>query len=169
MTAAGFFYSRYDDRRAGDQLKQANYFQKLYFHKLGTPQSKDELIYERKDHKDWNFSGEVTEDGALPHHRCFPGNGSEKSRLLQGLTNPTAKVVELLNKQDAAYNFVGNEGNAFWFRTNLNAPKAASSRSMSRTGEINDMVPEAADKLESVIAGRRSFRRELSQGRAFCR
>ena len=46
-----------------EQLKQANYFHKLYFHKLGTPQSEDPLVYERKDHKDWNFNGQVSEDG----------------------------------------------------------------------------------------------------------
>ena len=56
----GFFYSRYDEPKEGDELKGANYFQKLYYHKLGTQQSADELIYERKDHKDWGFSGSVT-------------------------------------------------------------------------------------------------------------
>src|SRR5436190_11963616 len=60
---SGFFYSRYDAPASAEQLKQTNYFHKLYFHKLRTPQSKDELIYERKDHKDWNFSPQVTEDG----------------------------------------------------------------------------------------------------------
>jgi len=39
----------------GEQLKQTNYFQKLYHHKIGTVQAQDALIYERKDHKDWLF------------------------------------------------------------------------------------------------------------------
>ncbi len=47
----GFFYSRYDEPKEGKELKQANYYQKLYYHRLGTDQSQDELIYERKDHK----------------------------------------------------------------------------------------------------------------------
>ena len=60
---SGFFYSRYDEPKPGEQLKGANYFQKLFFHKLGTPQSDDRLVYERPDQKDWGFGGSVTEDG----------------------------------------------------------------------------------------------------------
>ena len=55
-------FSRYDEPK-GDSLKDTNYFQKVYFHKLGTPQSADVLAYERPDQKDWLFSGFVTEDG----------------------------------------------------------------------------------------------------------
>jgi prolyl oligopeptidase len=58
----GFFYSRYDEPK-GDSLKDTNYFQKVYFHKLGTPQTDDVLVYERPDQKDWLFGGNVTEDG----------------------------------------------------------------------------------------------------------
>src|SRR5215203_837111 len=59
----GFFYSRYDEPK-GDTLKSTNYFQKVYYHKLGSSQSEDMLIYERPDQKDWLFSSNVTEDGA---------------------------------------------------------------------------------------------------------
>ena len=47
---SGFFYSRFDEPKPGDELKGKVEFQKLFFHKLGTPQSADTLIYERKDH-----------------------------------------------------------------------------------------------------------------------
>ena len=59
----GFFYSRYDEPNAETMLEEANYFQKLFYHRLGTPQSDDLLVYERHDQKEWGFSGEVTEDG----------------------------------------------------------------------------------------------------------
>ena len=52
---SGFFYSRFDEPKSGEELKGKVEFQKLYFHKLGTPQSADTLIYERKDHGDWGF------------------------------------------------------------------------------------------------------------------
>src|SRR5215216_2081209 len=58
----GFFYSRYDEPK-GDTLKSTNYFQKIYFHKLGTAQTEDVLVYERPDQKDWLFGGTVTDDG----------------------------------------------------------------------------------------------------------
>src|SRR6185503_7846719 len=47
-----FFYSRYDEPKA-EELKQTNYFHKVYRHKLGTAQSQDELVYQREDHKGW--------------------------------------------------------------------------------------------------------------------
>ena len=60
---SGFYYSRFDAPKEGESLTGLNEFQKLYFHKLGTPQNDDALVYERRDHKDWGFHGEVTEDG----------------------------------------------------------------------------------------------------------
>ena len=54
----GFFYSRYDEPTEGTKLTKANYFHKLYYHRLGTPQSDDKLVYHRPDHKDWNFGAQ---------------------------------------------------------------------------------------------------------------
>ena len=59
----GFFYSRYDEPNEATKLEDINYFQKLYYHRLGTSQSEDILIYNRPDKKEWGFNGGVTEDG----------------------------------------------------------------------------------------------------------
>src|SRR5262245_45056269 len=59
----GFYYSRYDEPKEGDTLKGANYFHKLYFHRLGSAQSEDVLVYHRPDHKEWLLNGGVTDDG----------------------------------------------------------------------------------------------------------
>ena len=59
----GFFYSRYAEPNEETKLEDVNYFQKLYYHRLGTTQAEDVLIYERPDQKEWGFSGGVTEDG----------------------------------------------------------------------------------------------------------
>ncbi|MEM1427387.1 MAG: S9 family peptidase, partial [Cyanobacteria bacterium P01_H01_bin.130] len=59
----GFYYSRYDEPKESEQFEAVNYYQKLYYHRLGTPQSEDVLIYHRPDQKEWGFSGSVTEDG----------------------------------------------------------------------------------------------------------
>jgi prolyl oligopeptidase len=58
----GFYYSRYDEPK-GPALRDANYCQKLYYHKLGSAQSEDKLIYERPDNKELSFGGSVTDDG----------------------------------------------------------------------------------------------------------
>jgi prolyl oligopeptidase len=149
--ASGFFYSRYDAPASAEQLKQTNYFHKLYFHKLGAPQAQDELIYERKDHKDWNFGGEVTEDGRFLVINVSQGTDPKNRIFYKDLQSPKAKVVELLNKQDASYHFIGYEGNAFWFKTDLNAPKGRIvAVDLQKLESITTIVPEAADKLEGV-------------------
>jgi len=148
---SGFFYSRYDEPASAEQLKQTNYFHKLYFHKLGTPQSKDAPVYERKDHKDWNFSGAVTEDGRFLIINVSQGTDPKNRIFYQDLEKANSPVVELLNKQDAHYGFLGCEGNVFWFRTDLAAPKARIvSIDISKPDNITTLVPEAADKLEDA-------------------
>ena len=150
---SGFFYSRYDAPASAELLKQANYFHKIYFHKLGTPQSKDELVYERKDHKDWIFNGDVTEDGRFLIITVSEGTDSKKRVFYKSLESANAKVIELLNKQDAAYDFIGNDGDTFWFRTDLEAPRGRIvAIDTAKPDVITTLVPEAADKLEDVVA-----------------
>jgi prolyl oligopeptidase len=148
---SGFFYSRYDTPASADQLKQANYFHKLYYHKLGTGQSEDQLVYERKDHKDWNFNGTVSEDGRFLIINVAQGTDSKNRVFYKDLQKPDAAVIELLNKQDAAYSFLGCDGTTFWFKTDLAAPKGRIvAIDITKPDEITPVVPEAPDKLEDV-------------------
>ena len=118
----GFFYSRYDEPK-GDTLKSINYFQKVYFHKLGTPQTEDVLVYERPDQKDWLFGGTVTEDGNYLIITVFQGTDVKNRVFYKDLKAKDAPVVKLLDDFDAAYGFVANEGSRFWFQTDLQAPR----------------------------------------------
>lgn len=148
---SGFFYSRYDAPASAEQLKQTNYFHKVYFHKLGTTQDKDALVYERKDHKDWNFSGDVTQDGRFLIINVSQGTDPKNRIFYKDLEKADSPVVELLNKQDAHYGFLGCDGNVFWFRTDLAAPKARIvSIDISKPDNITTLVPEAADTLENA-------------------
>jgi len=153
---SGFFYSRYDEPK-GEQLKQTNYLQKLYYHKIGTPQAQDALIYERKDHKDWIFGGEVTEDGSYLIISVAQGSDPKNRVFYKDLRQSDSKVVELLNKQDAAYEFLEHEGTLFWFKTDLNAPKGRIiAIDVRHPAEINEIVPQTNDKLENVdVVGER--------------
>ncbi|MFZ1220118.1 MAG: prolyl oligopeptidase family serine peptidase, partial [Chthoniobacterales bacterium] len=148
---SGFFYSRYDTPASAEQLKQANYFHKLYFHKLGTGQSEDQLVYERKDHKDWNFNGHVTEDGRFLIINVSQGTDPKNRIFYKDLTKTDAPVIELLNKQDAAYSFLGCDGTTFWFRTDLAAPRSRIvATDITKPTEITTVVPEAPETLEDV-------------------
>ncbi|MGH9837670.1 MAG: prolyl oligopeptidase family serine peptidase [Blastocatellia bacterium] len=149
----GFFYSRYDEPNEKTKLEDANYFQKLYYHRLGAPQSDDVLVYERKDQKEWGFGGEVTEDGRYLIVNVWQGTDPKNLIFYKDLQTPNAKVVELINTFDAYYTFVGNDGPTFWFRSDLNAPRgnilAIDTRNPER-GNWKVIVPEAKETLEGV-------------------
>lgn len=119
----GFFYSRYDEPTETEKLSKANYFHKLYYHHVWTPQSEDTLVYSRPDQKDWMFDGEVTDDGRYLVITVSQGTSPKKRVLYKDLSQPDSKVVELLMDFDAAYNFVGNQGTLFYFHTDFNASR----------------------------------------------
>lgn len=117
---SGFFYSRYDEPKAGAALTQKNEFHKLCYHKLGTPQAEDRVVYERKDEPKWGFGGHVTEDGDYLVIQVWLGT-EPKNRVFYKRIADDAPVVELLDDYDARYEFIDNQGPVFYFRTDLNA------------------------------------------------
>ena len=120
---AGFYYQRFAEPRSSDQLTGVNEYAKLYYHHLGKPQSTDKLIYERPDHKDWNFAGQSTEDGRYLVMEISKGAEDKNIFFYQDLKTRVAKVVELVSVFEGAYNFLGNEGSRFYFRTTAASPK----------------------------------------------
>ncbi|HET6891512.1 MAG TPA: prolyl oligopeptidase family serine peptidase, partial [Pyrinomonadaceae bacterium] len=149
---AGFFYSRYDEPK-GDALKGTNYFQKLYYHKLGTSQAEDVLVYERPDQKDWLFSGNVTEDGRYLIISIYQGTDVKTRVYYKDLKAQDAEVVKLLDDFDASYNFIGNEGSVFWFHVDANAPRGkiiAIDTTKPDRKNWKEIVPEAKETLQGV-------------------
>ncbi len=149
----GFFYSRYDEPNEKAKLEQVNYYQKLYYHRLGTPQSADVLIYERPDQKDWGFSGGVTDDGRYLIISVWLGTDSRNLLFYKDLTNPTAAVVELVNTFEADYSFLGNDKTTFWFRTDLEAPRGrviAIDITQPDKAHWQELIPQAPETLQGV-------------------
>ncbi|HNY76885.1 MAG: prolyl oligopeptidase family serine peptidase [Sedimentisphaerales bacterium] len=118
---SGFFYSRFPDPITVSEEDRMNY-NRLYWHRLGTPQSADVLIYERPDNKELSLAPVVTEDGRYLvlylHHGTDPRN-RVYYRPLEG----DGPFVRLLDEADARYDFLGNQGPIFYFLTNSDAPK----------------------------------------------
>jgi prolyl oligopeptidase len=147
----GFYYSRYDEPKAGDSLKAVNYFQKMYYHKLGTPQSDDKLIYERKDHKDWGIGGDVTDDGHYLIIHLSQGTDTRNRLFYRDLQSPDSPVVELLNDFDASYGFIDNVGTVFYLRTDLNAPRGrvvAIDALHPERANWKEIIPQSGDRLQ---------------------
>jgi len=118
----GFYYSAFD-KPVGAALSEANYFNKLYFHKLGEQQAQDKLIYERRDHKKWNFVPLGTRDGHYVVISVNEGTDPKNALLYIDLLKPKAAPVELVSSIEHAYDLIGNRGSTFWFYTNQDAPR----------------------------------------------
>jgi len=155
----GFYYSRYDAPTDQEKLTRVNYYQKLYYHLLGTPQSEDKLIYHRPDQKEWGFRGAVTDDGRYLIITVTQGTDRKNRVFYIDLAQEPGQTVELLNEFDAAYNFVDNDGPVFWFHTDLNASRgrviAIDTRRPERAN-WRELIPQAPETIESVnVVGNR--------------
>jgi prolyl oligopeptidase len=155
----GFFYSRYDEP-TGASLRDTNYFQKLYYHRLGTPQADDKLIYERPDNKEMGFSGFVTDDGRYLIINVWQGTSPKNRLYYKDLTQPDAPVVKLLDDFDAKYSFVDNDGPVFWIQTDLDAPRerliAIDIRHPERAN-WKTLIAQGPDKMEGAHTLNNSF------------
>ena len=150
---SGFFYSRYDKPDEKNKLRTAVYNHKLFFHQIGTPQAQDKLIYERPDQKEWLLNSEVTDDGRYLIITVQRGTDPKNRIFYKNLVDPNSKVVELLNKADAEYSFIDNDGPVFAFRTNLDAPLGrivTIDTSKPSPAKLDEIVPQSKDKLEAV-------------------
>lgn len=156
---SGFYYSAYDPPEDGDEYEQVNYNQKLYFHELGTDSADDVLVYERPDHKEWGFSGNVTEDGKFLIITVWEGSSRDNRLFYREIGPADAPIVELLPDADAAYSFVGNDDRTFFFRTNLDAPRGrliAVDIDRPERDQWTELVAEDEDVLQSasIVADR---------------
>lgn len=155
----GFFYSRYDEPKQGAELSASNYFQKLYYHKLGTPQAEDELVYERKDEKEWGFGGYVTDDGNYLVITVWKGTERKNLIFFQELGDKKRNTVELVSKFEAEFDFIDNAGTVFYFRTDLDAPKyriVAIDIASPERGKWKEVIAEGKYPLSSasLVGGR---------------
>ncbi|HBE17110.1 MAG TPA: S9 family peptidase [Cyanobacteria bacterium UBA11149] len=147
----GFFYSRYDEPNPDSQLEEINYYQKLYYHKLGTPQTEDILIYHRPDRKEWMFGGGVTEDGRYLIISISESTDPKNLVFYKDLNNPDSPVIELISNFEANYSFIDNDGSIFWFRTDLNAPRGkVITIDINNPEEWQEIIPQTSETLEAV-------------------
>ena len=153
--STGFYYSRYDEPSEETKLVGANYFQKVYYHRLGTPQSEDRLIYDRPDQKEWGFHASPTEDGQYLIISVRRGTDPKNAFFYRPLKDADGKFIELLPDFDAQYQFLGNEGSLFWFKTDLDAPRncvIAIDVEKPERAEWRELIPQSDALLQHASA-----------------
>ncbi len=149
----GFYYGRFDEPNEQTQLEDLNYFQKLYYHRLGTPQSDDVLIYHRPDQKEWMFGIQITEDGRYLLLYVSRSTGVENLLFYQDLSRPDAPIVELIPEFEASFGVIDNDGDRFWLNTTLEAPRGrVIAIDLTNPGREHwqELIPQVAETLEGV-------------------
>jgi prolyl oligopeptidase len=149
----GFFYSRYDEPKEATKLADVNYFQKLYFHKIGTPQSADVLVFDRPDQKEWGFQGNVTDDGRYLVISSTQGTAHKNRVFFKDLAKPGSTVLALVEQFESAYSFIDNDGPVFYFTTDNKAPRQrviAIDTRKAQAANWKTIVPESAQTLVSA-------------------
>jgi prolyl oligopeptidase len=153
LDSQAFFYGRFPEPKTGEDLKGANYGQKVYYHRLGAPQTDDALIWEDPEHKEWRAIPTVTDDGSYLILTIEKGTDNKYRIVYRPFDQPAQKPVHLVGEFDADYTFIDNEGPVFWFRTDKNAPRgrviAIDIRKPAPENWI-DLVPEQAETLQAV-------------------
>ena len=168
----GFAYTRYPTPDPNAKLEQVNYFAKLYYHRVGTSQDQDLLLYERPEDKEWRPSGEFTEDGRYLVVTISKGTDAKYKVFVKDLEKGglvDSPAVELVGDFDAEYSLIDNDGSTFFFKTNKDAPLGrvvAIDLTNPSPEHWREIIPEAAETLEGVsLTGGRFFANYLKDAR----
>ncbi len=158
----GFYYSRYDAPKTGAELAAVNKNQKLFHHRLGTPQAEDLLVYERPDDPELGFGASVSDDGRYLVVSIWKGTDTRNRIHVRDLSREDAPFVKLFDDFDARYEVVDNVGTLFWVSTDKDSPRgrvvtvdvAAHEKALARDPEakpvLTDVVPQRADVISGV-------------------
>jgi prolyl oligopeptidase len=119
----GFFYGRYQAPKEGTEYQGLNLNQKLYYHRVGTAQSDDILVYQTPEHPEWGFGTHVTEDGRYLIISTWKGTDDRNRVTYKDLTEPLGMPLDLIDHFDNEYTFLGSNGSTLYFRTDLEATR----------------------------------------------
>ena len=160
----GFFYCRYPEPPANKVLEAALADQAVYYHRLGTAQSADVLVYRRQDHPGWIVNASVSHDGRYVFLRTWRGSDNNNQLHFIDLLHPgapalTGQVVPIVETLDAEYTPIGNYQSRIYVRTDHHAPNRqiiAIDLENPDPLEWKVVVPESAHPIEdATLAGGR--------------
>lgn len=146
----GFLYSRFAAPQEGAAFQQLNYNQTVYFHKIGTPQSEDQIVYATPDRKELGHSAEVTHDGKWVLITSSAGTDEKYELHIISLGKKRDwKAQTLVAGLEHEWNLVEGMGNNLWFVTNKDAPKlkVVSVDVAAKNPVFADVIPERAETL----------------------
>jgi prolyl oligopeptidase len=146
----GFFYGRFPEPKEGAEYQGLNLNQNLVYHRLGTSQSEDVLVYSRPDQPKWMFGAGVTDDGRYLVISTAKGTDNNCRITYKDLAEPYGMPVELIDNFDSEYSLIDNDGPVFFFKTDNKAPRG-------RVIAIDIRKPDPANWKELIPEGKENL------------
>lgn len=144
----GIYYSAYDKPKKGEELSAANKYHKVYYHKIGTLQKDDKLIYSDPQHALRNYGAGTTEDQKYLILSASEGT-SGNSLMIKSTSQPDSKFITIYEGFDFDYSVIDNFDDQIIIITNHDAPRYKLIKFDLKTGKRTDLVPQT----ENVLRG----------------
>ncbi len=154
----GFFYNRWPDPETVAENDQYNY-SRIYWHKLGTPQSQDSLIFETPKDKESVPVPFISDDGKYFFIYVYRGSDSKLDIFYRDLESG-GNFVQLMKKENVNYYYIGNQGKTFFFKTGLKSltgKVVAIDLDKPSKKEWREIIPPSDDILEYAIMVNNQF------------
>jgi prolyl oligopeptidase len=155
----GFYYSSYDKPK-GSELSAKTDQHKLYYHKLGTPQKSDQLVFGGSPAEKHRYvSGNATEDGKYLFVTASISTTGNKL-YMKDLSKPNSKFITILDHTDTDSNVIENVGSKLYIATNMNAPNkkvVTVDASNPTPNNWKDFIPETENVLSPSTGGSNFF------------
>lgn len=148
----GFYYSAYDAPEQGKEFSNVNETHKIYYHKVGTPQSEDVLFYQNPVYPKRFYGVSVDEDETMMF-LYESGEGSGNNLYVRDLRQPNSQFIQMTTDMDYQYSPIYSEGNTIYLYTNYGAPKARIMKADIRHPGIADwqeLIPEQPNTLSGI-------------------
>lgn len=156
----GFYYAKYPDPDPNEAFQSLNKDMKVMYHRLGSKQSQDRVVYARPEHPDWGYRVAVTDDGRYLILTIWVGTDAKYRISYVDLKQPVFKPVDLTTEFVNDYRFIDNIGTVFYFRTDDQAPRGriiAVDTQRPQRPYWREIIPQAAEPLHGAALIDNSF------------
>ena len=155
----GFYYSAYDAPTKGKEFSNVNSGHKIYYHKIGTPQSEDVLFYQNAAYPKRFYYVDTNEEETLMY-LYEAGAGAGNNIFVRDLRQPESQFIQMTSNMDYQYSPVYDDGKRIWLFTNYGAPKGRIMTADIRRPGI-DSWEELVPEQENVLSGAEVINRQL--------
>ncbi|MFM6854136.1 MAG: prolyl oligopeptidase family serine peptidase, partial [Sphingopyxis sp.] len=165
---SGFWYSRFAAPAQSATFQSTNTNQQLYFHRIGTTQADDQLVYETPDHPSWGHSGQVTDDGRYLIITTADGTDDRHEITAIDIRRPGSAPIKLISGLNHKWELAGNDGSRLFFVTDMDAPRGrvVALDVVRRTGQVEIVAQRDATLQNARRVGQRIILSYLGDARS---